>query len=738
MTAQDRSGLPGKLLPILIPGILMLGFSSFAAAQVLQVNYVDPPGFGFGDNTPVQPLPGNPATTRGAQRRAVMDAAVAIWASRLDSSIPLRVSAGFEDLGCGDETILGLGGSTGFAWNFINAPRQNINFPASLATALRGQYFTELSAELEVSFNIRIDSGACIEGVESFWYGLDPTVVPAFGTLSFLELVAHELGHGLGFQSWTDRDTRDFLGSPPRPDIWSEYLLGLTENLTWSEMSPAQRRASSTSGTNLVWIGEQANLRAAERLLPPGRVSAEPAVGGQRHFPAWVQGFPPFLPPQGLTRELVLADGSNPGNPADPWHRSLACSALDNRDEVAGKIVLVKRGECTFAMKWQNVFNAGAAALLLVDNQPPGSGAIERDRGIALDRNLPIPIWLVSRQTGTRLRDALPGLQLTLGYNHAAAARGTNQGFVNMLASPDTTDSNVSHFSNAMFPQSLMNPSLTNLGFGGDLDLVPDLFYDIGWRSDAAKLAQYSGNWFNPARSGEGCQLTMEDGNEIPVLTCYLYRDGEQFWLIGNGVHLGDRFDFSGMTITEGADYGPDFRPEDVVRRTWGDIVMRVRDCNSARFEFMPGPDQQLPDFATNMVKIVAGNCNRRASQQINRFRSGNYFDPERSGEGIQIAREAEGASWVLTWYTYQQGQQLWMIGAGELVGNRIEFGDVLFTRGGQWGRDFRASQIERIDFGTISVQFDGCNDIEVTFDSDLPAFGSEQRRMTRIIPRQC
>ncbi len=717
---------------------LGLALGGAATAQVIQVNYSDSPGTGFFDNTPVAAAPGNPATTRGAQRRAVMDAAVAIWASRLDSAIPLRVEAYFEDLGCGDETILGLGGSSGFAWNFANAPRSNVNYPVSLATALHGEYFSGLSAEIEVSFNIRLDSGNCVDGLDGFWYGLDPNVPPAFGSFSFLELVVHELGHGLGFQSWTDRETRAFFGSPPRPDIWSDFLFSLEHQRSWRQMTAAQRRASATSGNRLVWTGEQANLRATERLLPPGRVSAEPSVDGQRHFPAWIQGYPPFLPLEGLTRDLVLADGPGPGSSSDPWHRNLACSALENRDEVAGKIVLVKRGECPFAMKWQNVFNAGGAAILLVDNQPPGSNAIERDRGVAVDRNLPIPIWLVSRHTGTRLRNALPGLALTLGYNTAAAPRGTNQGFINMLASTDIPDSNVSHFSNAMFPQSVMNPSLTNIGFTGDLDFVPDLFLDIGWRSDADKLAQYSGNWFNPNRSGEGCQLTMEDGNEVPVLTCYLYRDGEQFWLIGNGEHRGDRFEFNGMTITEGADYGPDFRPEDVIRRQWGDIVMRLRDCNSAAFEFMPEPDEELPAFSTRMVKIVEGNCNRRASQQINRSLSGNYFSQDRSGEGIQIAREANGSSWVLTWYTYKNGRQVWMIGSGELIGNQIEFGDVVLTRGGQWGRDFRASQIERIDFGTITTEFNGCNDINVTFDSILPEFPSDQRQMTRIIPRNC
>lgn len=728
-----KTGVPTLLIAF---GLLLL--AGFAHGQVIETNYTDPQGFGFRDTRAAAPMPGNNAITLGAQRRAVMDAAVAIWASRLDSRIPVRVNAEFDDLGCGDEATLGLGGTTFISSSFLNAPVSNRNFPGSLATALRGQYFAGFDAEMRVTFNARIDSGDCVDGVEGYWYGLDANTPPPLGTISFLELVVHELGHGLGFQSLTNRETREFLGSPPRADIWSDFLFGINEGQSWVQMSAAQRRASSTSGSNLVWTGERANLRAAERLRPPGRVSAEPPINGQRHFPAWIQGYPPFLPLEGLTAAVALADGPGPAPASNPWHRNLACEPLSNASEVAGRIVLVKRGDCTFATKWQNVHDAGGAAILIIDNQPPGANAIERDRGIAVDRLLSTPIWLVGRDTGTRLRDNRNGLELTLGYDLNAPARGTNQGFINMQAATENTNSNVSHFASSMFPQSVMNPTLSGIAYSGEVDFVVDLFEDIGWRNNAAKLDQYSGNWFNPGRGGEGCQLTMEDGPEIPVLTCYLYRDGEQFWLIGNGVHLGDRFEFHEMIITSGADYGPAFRPEDVAREQWGEIIMRPSDCNTARFDFNPDPAQGLPSFSTGMVRIVGGDCNRRASQQIDRSRSGNYFDQSRGGEGIQIAREANGSSWVLTWYTYDQGEQVWMIGSGSLIGNSIEFGDVVLTRGGQWGLDFNPNQVERIDFGTITVRFEDCNDIDIQFDSIHPRFPSEQRRMTRIIPRAC
>jgi hypothetical protein len=707
-------------------------------AQVLEIKYADQDGFGFRDTRSATPVPGNPGTTLGAQRRAVLEAAVDIWASRLDAGTSLRVKVSFDDLGCGEETTLGLGGTTGIVWNFPTAPLLDTNYPLSLGTALRGQRYTDFEEELQTTYNFRIDDGDCLNSIEGYWYGLDPNVPPALGSVSFLELVLHEIGHGLGFASLTDRETRDFLGSPPRRDVMSTLLFGLNENLSWDQMTSEQRRNTSTSGNGLVWTGERANQRGAERLLPPGILGVSPPVSGSDRFTAWIQGFPPFLPLEGRRGNLVLVDGPNPGSTSEPWHRNLACQPLSNAAAVAGNIALVRRGECTFAQKWQTVFNAGAVGMVLSDNQPAGSSnAIERDRGIALDRNLPVPIWFVSRLTGDALRSALPGLEVDLAYNLNAPARGTNAELINMLASTDTVDSNVSHFSNQMFPQSVMNPSVTNIAFGGDLDLVPDFFYDLGWRSDAAKLAQYSGNWYNPSRDGEGCQLTMEQGQNVPVLTCYLYRDGEPFWLLGVGEHRGDRYEFPDMIVTEGADYGSAFDPADVVRSRWGQITMRILDCNQARFEFQPDNQGLLP-LTSQMQKIVPGDCNRRANQQINRSRSGNYYDPDRDGEGIQLAREANGTAWVLTWYTYLEGRQVWMLGAGTANGNRIDFDEMIITRGGQWGQAFNPAQIERINFGQIQLDFLDCNRVNVKIDPVLNDYEATEREMTRIVPGSC
>jgi len=719
--------------------LCVTGLTGPAGAAMFSISFTDAADFGFNDTSRVEPAPGNSAQTLGLQRRAVLQAALDIWASRLDSAGVIRIEAGFDDLGCGEDTTLGIGGTLGLARNFNNAPLADTNYPISLATALRGQFFSQFSSEIRVQFNFRIDDEDCNENIDGFWYGLDPEQPPAIGTASFLELVLHEIGHGLGVQSLTDPTTRAFLGQPPTPDASSRFIFGINQNLAWSEMSAAQRVQTATSGSNLVWTGPQTNLRAAEILLPPGQITIDPGGDQAERLNAFVQGFPPYLPITGLTSTLVLAQGAGPGPVAgDPWHRSLACQALDNPDQTRNKLVLVRRGECLFATKWQNVYQAGGVGMVLADNQPEDSAnSINRDFSVGLDRNLPIVLWSVGQGVGERLLEALPDRTVQLAYDPQAAARGTRNGFVNLQATVENPESNVSHLATSLAPRSLMNPSLTNLSYAGNLDQIPEFLIDIGWPDQRAKRAQYSGNWFNPGRSGEGCQLTYEDGQDIPVLTCYLYRDGEQFWLIGNGVDLGDRHEFAEMIITSGADFGSAFDANEVIRVVWGGIRMRPIDCNQARFDFLPN-DPQLTAFSSHMVKIVPGDCNRRAFEQPERGRAGNYFDPERSGEGVQLALEADGLTWVLTFYTYLDGRQVWLIGSTIEIGNRLRFNEMILTRGGDFGLAFDPDRIERLVFGEIVIDAFTCNSLRLAIDPLLPEFEAGERTLTRIVPRPC
>lgn len=113
---------------------------------------------------------------------------------------------------------------------------------------------------------------------------------------------------------------------------------------------------------------------------------------------AYAASFGPSLPTDTLTRDLVRA------NPP------LACTPLVNTAEIAGKIVLVDRGDCPFVSKVRNAQLAGASAVVVANNQA----------GVILmagdDAGLTIPAVSITGEDGSVLRSKLPspGLNVTL------------------------------------------------------------------------------------------------------------------------------------------------------------------------------------------------------------------------------------------------------------------------------------------------------------------------------------
>ncbi|MFA7274979.1 MAG: T9SS-dependent M36 family metallopeptidase [Crocinitomicaceae bacterium] len=67
---------------------------------------------------------------------------------------------------------------------------------------------------------------------------------------------------------------------------------------------------------------------------------------------------PPVVP---ITEDIIMVN-SGGTEPMD------ACNTIINSSEVFGKIALVKRGSCTFAIKTQNCQNAGALAVIVINN----------------------------------------------------------------------------------------------------------------------------------------------------------------------------------------------------------------------------------------------------------------------------------------------------------------------------------------------------------------------------------
>jgi hypothetical protein len=83
---------------------------------------------------------------------------------------------------------------------------------------------------------------------------------------------------------------------------------------------------------------------------------------------------------------------------------SLGCNALVNGASIAGKIAVVYRGVCEFGMKAMNAQDAGAIAVVVINNQPGAPVAMGAG---AVGPNVTIPAVMISQEAGATLRDAI-------------------------------------------------------------------------------------------------------------------------------------------------------------------------------------------------------------------------------------------------------------------------------------------------------------------------------------------
>lgn len=254
--------------------------------------------------------------------------------------------------------------------------------------------------------------------------------------------------------------------------------------------------------------------------------------------------------------------------------------------------------------------------------------------------------------------------------------------------------------------------------------------------NDNIVAEEIPGTYYNADRDGEGCQLTLERDGETFVLTCYFYRDGEQFWVIGVGVLVNGEVAFDELVITSGAQYGNAFDPADVVRQTWGFGRMVWSNCNNAELELNP----LLPGYESitlTLTRIVPANCGGGGVQGAEAERMGVYFNLNRDGEGFHLGVEA-GEVYIMTWYTYLDGRQVWLIGTGVREGNRIVFDNMVITYGADFGSAFDPADVVRETFGEVIVDITDCNNFTATVNTEREGFHNLVLDMTKIVPGAC
>jgi hypothetical protein len=461
-------------------------------AQIVLVN-INAPGVGLNDPTPVAPVAGNPMTTLGGQRMFALQYAANIWASQLRSHPAVRIQVAFAPRTCTpNAAVLASAGAMWLDLNFKHAPVADTWYHGALVNKLAKKEIAPESDEIQAIFNINLGSstggsnpalpggGPCFQG-SPFYYGLDGNEGAG---VDLVATALHEFAHGLGFSQFANLNPASgppnpepgalFLGAP---DIYNRHLLDTTTGLTWDEMTDAQRLASSVNNWNVVWTGENVTAAVPNLLafgVPGLRINAPFELGG--FLQVGTAAFGPPVSSPGVIGDIVIGlDASNTAGPST----TDGCTPLTNAAAVAGRLAMVDRGTCGFAIKAKTLQDAGAIGVVIANNAPgpaPGMAGV--------DPTLTITTVSLSLADATRVKAQLSAGVAVNGavlLDLTRRAGADDAGLAQLNApNPVQLGSSISHWDPVASPNLLMEPAI-NKDLTHGTDLTYQLFLDLGW-----------------------------------------------------------------------------------------------------------------------------------------------------------------------------------------------------------------------------------------------------------------
>jgi uncharacterized repeat protein (TIGR01451 family) len=473
---------------------VMLGASSsaFATATIVIVNS-DTPGVGFNDTTAATPVGGNNGTTLGQQRLNAFQAAADKWGATIDSPITINIKAQWAAQTCtATSAVLGSAGAIKIYRDFAGFPFSGTWYNESLGSKLAGGDLDPVSPEINATFNINLGQPGCLTGT-FFYLGLDGN---HGANIDLVTVLTHEFGHGLGFQTFGNSQTG--AQNSGFPSIYDRFLMDVTTGKSWIQMTDAERAASALKTHKLAWTGPQVQADVPNVLafgIPVLKVNSPAAVAGS--YDVGLAAFGPSPTAGGVTGNLLLAnDGAAPVTDG--------CEAFP-ANFFSGQIAVIDRGTCSFKAKALNAQNAGATAVIIVNNAA-GSPAPGLGDDATITTPITVPTVSLTQSDGNLIKAQLGGtvngvIQLDMTVRAGADPFGKALLYT---PNPFVGGSSVSHWDTIASPNQLMEPNIS-----ADLthevtppnDLTFSELRDIGWVASAIPtgISKTSGNNQNTA-----------------------------------------------------------------------------------------------------------------------------------------------------------------------------------------------------------------------------------------------
>jgi len=239
--------------------LLPLAPSVLQASATIVIQNNDSAGEGFNDPTPWTPRGGNSATTLGQARLNAFQYAANLWAPCLNSNVTIIISAQMDPLFCdATSAVLGSAGAATIHRDFTHRPLPSTWYPQALANALAGTDLSPSNPDINATFNSNLDGSSGCMGGAKLYSGYDQA--PPSGDIDFITVVMHEIGHGLGFQTYVDLSTGAKLMG--YNDTFMLHLNQASANpADYPYMSNTGRINASKSDPNLRWTGSNVTGR---------------------------------------------------------------------------------------------------------------------------------------------------------------------------------------------------------------------------------------------------------------------------------------------------------------------------------------------------------------------------------------------------------------------------------------------------------------------------------------------